>query len=107
MLKTYIQALKEAAEAQTHSGSKGTSVWRGQPLTTQIQAFLRTLPPAQRDRWWSIDEFVCRLEGKYRDRPHPADVGRALRALGWVRVRDCSRVGAGKRYWTFSPEDYR
>lgn len=104
MLKTYIRTLREAADAHIHSRSKSTSVWRGQPLTSQIQAFLRTLPPAQRDRRWSIDEFVCRLEGKYRDRPHPADVGRALRALGWIRIRDCSREGGGRRYWTFSAE---
>lgn len=102
MLKAYIDALKEAVAAHPHGGSKGHSVWRGQPLTAQLEAFLRTLPPAQRDRWWSIDEFVCRLEGKYRDRPHPADVGRALRALGWVRVRDCSRTGGGRRYWALA-----
>lgn len=105
MLKTYIQALREVADAQARSGSKGASRPCAKPLTAQLEAFLRTLPPAQRDRRWSIDEFVCRLEGKYRDRPHAADVGRALRALGWIRVRDCSRTGGGKRYWTFSPED--
>jgi len=102
MLKSYIQGLKNAADAQTHIGGKGANRPSARPLTTQIQTFLRTLPPAQRDRWWSIDEFVCRLEGKYRDRPHPADVGRALRALGWVRVRDFSREGGGRRYWALS-----
>jgi len=102
MLKTYIQTLRKAADAQTRSGSKGNCGTDAKPLTAQLEAFLRTLPPAQRDRWWSIDEFVCRLEGRYRDRPHPADVGRALRALGWIRVRDCSREGGGKRYWSSS-----
>ena len=99
MLKAYIDALKEAVAAHPHSASKVAGRPCAKPLTAQLEAFLRTLPPAQRDRWWSIDEFVCRLEGKYRDRPHPADVGRALRGLGWIRVRDWSTAGGGRRYW--------
>jgi hypothetical protein len=97
MLKSYIQALKAQTSVQRSAQSRTPK-----PLPVQIEELMRTLAPSQRDRRWSIDEFVCRLEGKYRDRPHPADVGRVLRGLGWARVRDYSRAGGGRRYWVFS-----
>lgn len=102
MLKRYIDTLRAEAAAplKAQRAAQGTSVRRyTKPLTVQIEELMRTLPPAQRDRPWSIDELVCRLEGKHRDRPHPADVGRALRSLGWNRVRDWSSAGGGRRYW--------
>jgi hypothetical protein len=94
MLKSYVAALKAQTAAQSRDIRRSAK-----PLQVQIEELMRTLPAAQRDRPWSIDELVCRLEGKYRDRPHPADVGRALRRLGWERVRDWSNAGGGRRYW--------
>jgi hypothetical protein len=103
MLKSYVAALKAQTEAQAHREHRAGAHRSAKPLTLQIEELMRTLPPTQRDRPWTIDEFVCRLEGKYRDRPHAAEVGRALRGLGWVRVRDWSSTGGGRRYWSSSP----
>jgi hypothetical protein len=102
MLKSYVAALKAQTETQVHREHRAGTHRSAKPLMVQIEDLMRTLPPAQRDRPWSIDEFVHRLQGKYRDRPHPADVGRALRGLGWVRVRDWSNAGGGRRYWSCS-----
>ena len=69
------------------------------PLTDQIEDLMASLPPAQRDRPWSMPDLVGRLEGRYRDRPHPANVGQALRALGWTQQRYWSAAGGGRRVW--------
>lgn len=107
-LHTYIdtlraqaaEAAKHKAEADAHCGS--TRNHEVKPLTDQIEALMRSLPPAQRDRPWSMAELVCRLQGRYRDRPHAADVGQALRALGWTRKRDWTSEGGGRRVWVVS-----
>jgi hypothetical protein len=69
------------------------------PLTDQINALMRSLPPAQRDRPWSVAELVLRLNGRFKARPSRGDVGIALRALGWTRTRDWSQSGGGRRVW--------
>jgi len=97
MLKSYVAALKAQTAAQSRDIRRSAK-----PLQVQIEELMRTLPAAQRDRPWSIDELVCRLEGKYRDRPHPADVGRALRRhqeppydfTGWARSTSDPHRGA-------------
>jgi hypothetical protein len=69
------------------------------PLTDQINALMRSLPPAQRDRPWSVAELAARLNGRFKARPSHGDVGVALRALGWTRTRDWSHDGGGRRVW--------
>lgn len=69
------------------------------PLTEQIEALMRSLPPVQRDRPWSMDELVARLQGRYHERPSAGDVGIALRKIGWTRIRDWSDDGEGRRIW--------
>ena len=69
------------------------------PLTQQIESLMRSLPPVQRERPWSMDELVARLQGRYSARPHPMNVGQALRVLGWTQRRDWTRDGGGRRYW--------
>ena len=106
-MKTYIDQLKadtaeanlrcEEAKAQTHQAD--TRVLCDTPLTEQIEALMRSLPPVQRDRPWSMDELVARLQGRYSARPHPMNVGQALRALGWSQRRDWTRKGGGRRVW--------
>ena len=107
MLKGYIDTLKAETEAEIRQRQTEQSL-RGQrqcplsvrPLALQIEELMRSLPPTLRDRPWSMDDLVGRLQGRYRDRPHAAGVGQALRALGWVRVRDWSAAGGGRRFWT-------
>lgn len=69
------------------------------PLTEQIEALMRSLPPIQRDRPWTIEDFLIRLKGRYSARPSSGDVGIALRKIGWTRSRDWSEGGAGRRVW--------
>jgi hypothetical protein len=69
------------------------------PLTDQINSLMRSLPPAQRDRPWSVAELVLRLHGRFKARPSHGDVGIALRALGWTRTRDWTAEGGGRRVW--------
>ncbi len=76
---------------------------RAKPLAGQITDLMNSLPPALRDRPWNMGELVSRLQGKYRDRPHPQNVGAALRALGWKQKRCWSRGFNGVRLWVPPP----
>jgi hypothetical protein len=114
MMKTYIDQLKadtaeadnlrhEEAKSKTHHADP--RVLCDTPLTEQIESLMRSLPPVQRDRPWSMDELVARLQGRYSARPHAMNVGQALRALGWVSSRDWSvHGGCGRRIWQLRKE---
>jgi len=104
MLKSYIDTLKAETEAANRQRQANQGLHRLRsadvnPLPVQIAELMQSLPPALRDRDWAMDDFVNRLHGRYRERPHAAGVGQALRALGWVRVRDWSASGGGRRFW--------
>ena len=106
-MKRYIENLQDSSdeanlreEAKTQRPHADSRVMCDKPLTEQIEAFMRSLPPVQRDRPWSMDELVARLQGRYSARPHPMHIGQALRALGWTTRRDWTRDGSGRRYWS-------
>ncbi len=71
---------------------------RVKPLPEQITDLMNSLPPALRDRPWSMAELVSRLQGKYRARPHPQKVGETMRRLGWKRIRSYGNF-EGVRLW--------
>ena len=71
---------------------------RAKPLDVQITELMQSIPPAMRDRPWNMAELTNRLRGKYRARPHPQQVGQALRVLGWHRVRVYGKFD-GARLW--------
>jgi len=105
-MKHYIeelQAVAEQAQRQRdvglHGPHKDRRIQNDTPLTEQIEALMRSLPPAQRDRAWSMEELVLRLQGRYNERPSAGDVGIALRRLGWTRIRDWSEDACGRRVW--------
>ena len=107
MNKAYIANLRAASDIENlrHEEAKAkqtqvdTRILCDTPLIDQIEALMRSLSPAQRNRLWSMDEFVARLQGQYSARPHPMNVGQALRALGWKQGRDWTQNGGGRRYW--------
>lgn len=104
MLKRYIEALKMDAKAATRKSQAAQSLQTQRqtyvkPLTVQIDELMRSLPPSIRDRAWAMEDLVGRLQGRYSARPHAANVGQALRALGWMRKRDWSASGHGRRVW--------
>ena len=109
VMKTYIDELKEVAvEAKRQHHETNAKFRYADPrvlchkaLTEQLIELFRSLPPAQVNRRWSMDELVTRLQGRYSARPHPMNVGQALRVLGWVQRRDGTRDGGGRRYWSF------
>ena len=107
MNKTYIDQLKNHAaqanllseEVKAKSHKKDSRVLCDIPLTVQIEVLMRSLSPTQRNRPWSMDELLPRLRGRYSARPHPMNVGSALRQLGWRSKRDWTRDGDGRRIW--------
>jgi len=113
-IRSHVENLKQEAEEasrtrqeeleRSKSGPKPNSLRPVKPLDVQITELMATLPPTQRDRKWSMAELVSRLDGRYRDRPHPQMIGAALRRLGWNSMRDYSNAGGGRRYWTISRE---
>jgi len=106
-MEGYIDKLKAAAAAEQGLLKQSELIKRrgdsrvvcDKPLTEQIEALMRSLPPAERERRWTMAEFVARLSGHYTPRPHPMQVGEALRASGWHQKRDWTYEGGGRRYW--------
>jgi hypothetical protein len=90
---------KEAIRAAERKRLSDSRIQFDTPLTDQIEALMRSLPPAQRNRPWTIGELVARLHGRYNARPCAGSVGVALRQLGWTRIRDWSQDGEGRRIW--------
>ena len=106
-MKAYINQLKAQTEAANRQREQAEAKKRrnvdprvlcDKPMTIQIEELMWTLSPAQRDRPWSMDDLVTRLNGRYRNRPHPMRVGEALRALGWTSKRLWGD-GGGRRAW--------
>lgn len=90
---------KEAIRASERKRLRDSRIQCGTSLTDQIEALMRSLPPAQRNRPWAMDELVARLHGRFKTRPCAGSVGVALRRLGWTQVRDWSKDGGGRRVW--------
>lgn len=95
--------LAEAASRRRSSQAKTASpVQRSLqhiPLDMQVRQMMLTIPKGDLGRPWHMDEFVSRLEGKYRERPHPRWVGKALREIGWSQQRLWSSEWGGRRVW--------
>jgi hypothetical protein len=105
MMRAYIQSLQRQVEADnaaaaTEKSSSSPGIAKTvKHLDQQIVELMRSLPPTLRDRPWSIQDLVNRLEGRYRQRPHAQGVGQALRRLGWVRIRPGDLNGGERRMW--------
>jgi len=114
-MKNYIDELRTAADdelarverSKLNSRHSDSRVNCDKPLTQQIEELMRSLPPTERQRRWTMAEFVARLSGRYTPRPHAMQVGEALRALEWCQSRDWTNKGAGRRYWFQKPNNTR
>lgn len=99
-LKDYIDNLRQNAVSQnTPKEPSQGQVRTYKPLTEQITELMQSLPYALKNKPWSMQELVSRLDGKYRDRPHAQLVGIALRQLGWSRKRLWNTEYQGVRLW--------
>lgn len=101
MNRNYINQLKVRADEfmRVNLGNGSCSQKKIQPLVEQIEALIKSFPPQLLNRPWLMSEFVARLEGQYRARPHPQKVAEALRSLGWERVRNWKKGFDGVRVW--------
>ncbi len=70
-----------------------------EPISIQIQKLLLNLPPVLKTGPFTLDFFKSKLSGKYKQSPSAGDIGIALTSLGFVRKRDWSNNGNGRRYW--------
>lgn len=106
-LRAAVEKVRERSDADLHRQRMQlhTAKTASKPLTQQIEELMRSLPPAQRNRAWAMAELVSRLDGRYQQRPSAGDVGQALRSLGWVKKRDWSSRGEGRRVWLQYRED--
>ena len=93
------QESERSAEAAARQASRYDTLGNLKPLTEQITELMLSLPPAQRDRPWSIVDLQGRLQGRYKDRPSLGNIGEALRARGWTRRRDWTRNVGARRVW--------
>ena len=90
MREAYLAKLRAASDSanQLHEEVRAKTpgadprVLCDKPLTQQIESLMRSLPPVQRNCPWSMDKLVARLHGRYSARPHPMNVGQALRDAG-------------------------
>lgn len=107
---SYIDGLYKIVEQEKHERKvskqqEEASLQTMQPpakgLEQQILELLRSLSSDQLNRPWTMAEFVMRLKGKYRDRPHPQQVAEILTRYKWRRQRAYG-LNAG-RYW-FPPK---
>lgn len=103
-MKAYAAMLEKMANAANAAAEKSVAAKQAatkmvKPLDQQIVELMRSLPPALRDRPWSIQDLVNRLEGRFRQRPHSQGVGQALRRLGWCRIRPGDASGGERRMW--------
>ena len=111
-MKAYRAHLREIAEAQAERSRQEISTRKNNrikcdiPLRDQIIELMASMPPAQSKRAWSMEDFRARLKGRFHTAPSAGEIGTALKALGWVRIRDWSAEGEGRRYW-LPPENPR
>jgi hypothetical protein len=110
MRSSYIDGLykiveQEKQERELAKEQELASLQTMQPpikcLEQQILELVRSLSSDQLTRPWTMDEFVMRLGGKYRDRPHPQQVGEILKRFNWERRRSYGKNSG--RYWLPPP----
>lgn len=96
------QQLEREAQAMSKLKAPRNSLGNLKPLTEQITELMLSLPPAQRNRAWSIVDLQGRLQGRYKDRPSLGNVGDALRVLGWVQLREWTIDAGNRRMWVYN-----
>jgi hypothetical protein len=65
----------------------------------EIREWFESMPPASRQRRFTLEEICIRLRGLYRDRPALRVIAAAMRRLGWTEGRDWTNAGRNRRFW--------
>ena len=95
-IKYWFKGLSQSAVESGRGFSRPSS---DLSVEEQLRNFFDSLPQRLLERPWAMAEITDKLVGKYRAHPHPQNVARALRRLGWVQKRDWTQAGKGRRYW--------
>lgn len=108
-MKTYIAGLRQTVEQENATRKQerrqaaddilSTTLPTPDPLEDQIKALMASIPPAQTELPWLMDDLVKRLQGRYHERPHAQHVADALRRLKWRRERIYGPKYGGRRLW--------
>lgn len=98
-LKKFQDHAEDLKRTQTLELAKTKKTIEYKPLIEQINDLMKTTPSHLLNRPWSMAELIARLEGKYRERPHPQHVGQALRLIGWQYRRYWGNGWNGVRVW--------
>ena len=102
----YIERLKAETKRQREeeARAKRPSVdprvsedW--EPLTSQIEKIMLSLPPVLKVGPFSLDFFRSKTCGRFKSSPSAGDIGISLTSLGFTRMRDFTNRGGGRRYW--------
>ena len=109
VMQSYIDQLKaDTAEANRLRDEKAQAkrppadprIVSATPLKQQVQEYWMSQPTILRDKPISLMALRAQLQGRYNSRPSAGDLGIALTALGFTRVRFYSiEGGSGRRFW--------
>lgn len=98
--KTYIQELRKLSNKTVINNKKIVKNSENLiSLADQIAKMINELPPRLVNRPWSMSEFVSRLDGKYKKRPHAQNVATELKKLNWTKMRLWKHGYNGARIW--------
>lgn len=98
-VEKYLASLNYTYEPPAPATSPSAISKQFKTLDQQIAELMRSLPLHMLNRPWSMAELVQRLQGKYRDVPHGAQVGEALLRCGWTKERRYAAGWDGRRVW--------
>lgn len=90
----YLEEVKRYS-AEQNAANAARRAEREKPLHVKIQEWWDSLPESERNRPYTMDEFVCQFKTA------PGLIGNALHRLGWRRGRKWGKGGYG-RYWVRS-----
>ena len=82
------EAAKKALTSHivSKNNSRISNNWR--LIEEQIIILMWLLRDTERHSNQTMNDLILHLSGKYNQRPYPMHVGKALRRLGWKKVRD-------------------
>jgi len=107
-LQTDTAQVKPAALTHKERQRRQRHKLRFQPMAERIENFLATLSPEEQLKPRPITFFTANLKAKYHPRgvgnACAAEVGVALRELGWQRVRQWDRQQQGFRATWHPPQ---
>ena len=93
-----VKAQSDAQALQKISNSDHPAVsWieRMTPLEDRVSKLLSSMPAVVVEQGLSLDALRRLLSGKWRGNCHPGELGKALRKLGFVRIRFWSKTEGG------------